>query len=189
MKRPSFFEGAFIGIIASIFGSTIFTTFSWFISSANVMQFVITLISFAYLIYLLSRSQEKLGRIIVLACWCVVTGAAWLISLPLIMFILTQISMLWLIRSLYFYSSIVPALIDLSMTAISFSVAVATVFHTSSIFLGFWCFFLIQALFVFIPVRISKNPTSQSLTNTTTDNFNKAHRSAEAALRKISSIS
>lgn len=189
MKRPSFFEGAFIGIIASIVGSTLFTTLSWMIPSATVMQLVITLIGFTYLIYLLSRSQEKVGRIVVLACWSVITAATWLISLPLVMIILTQISMLWLIRSLYFYSSIVPALIDLSITGISFTVAIATVFHTSSVFLGFWCFFLIQALFVFIPARISKKSANQPLTNIPKDSFNVAHQSAEAAIRKLSSTS
>jgi hypothetical protein len=187
MKRPSFLEGAYIGIIASIAGSTIFTALGWFMSSANVMQLVVTLMSFAYMLYLLSRSQEKLGRIVVFTTWCVITGAAWLISLPLIIFILAQISMLWLIRSLYFYSCIVSALIDFSVTVMSFTVAIGAGLHTSSLFLGFWCFFLFQALFVFIPARIAKKSAPQPFTPLRKDTFATAHRSAEAALRKLSS--
>ena len=141
------------------------------------------------MVYLLSRSQEKIGRIIVFTTWCVIATFAWVISLPLMLFILIQVSMLWLIRSLYFYSSILSALIDLGITGTSLVVAIGAGLYTNSLFLGLWCFFLTQALFVFIPARISKKSSKISLKLKREDSFSAAHHSAESALRKLSSIS
>ncbi len=188
MKRPSFFEGVVVGIIASIAGSALFATLTWLMSSTHVLELIVTAISFAYIVYLLTRSHEKIGRIVVLTVWSVIAALAWFISLPLILFVLVHITMLWLIRSLYFYSSIFPALIDLGLTGLSLAVAIWAGMHTGSLLLSLWCFFLTQALFVFIPASMARQSSTQHFTPERGDSFESAHRSAEAALRKLSSL-
>jgi len=189
MKRPNFFEGVVVGIIASIAASALFTTLIWFFNPANVLELIITAISLAYILYLLSRSQEKTGRIVTLTAWFLIATLSWMLSLPLTLFIFIHVALLWLVRSLYFYSSVVSSLIDMALTGLSLAVALWAGIHTSSLFLSIWCFFLIQALFVSIPTRMNKTSTTQSITPERTDAFESAHRSAEAALRKFSSIS
>ena len=189
MKRPNFFEGVVVGIIASIAASALFATLTLLFNPTNVLELIVTAISFAYIIYLLARSHEKTGRIVVLTAWSVIATLAWLLSLPLTLFVFVHVALMWLIRSLYFYSSILSALIDLGLTGLSLAVAIWAGIHTSSLFLSVWCFFLIQALFVAIPARMSRQSSTQCFTPEREDPFECAHRSAEAALRKFSSLS
>lgn len=188
MKRPNFMEGVLVGLIASIAGSALFVTLKWFMSYNNALELIIVGISFAYTVYLLSRSPEKTGRIVVMASWLVSAAIMWVMSLPLMLVAMIHIGMVWLIRSLYFYSSILPALIDLMLSAFSLVIAIWAGLHTSSLFLSVWCFFLTQTLFVFIP-HGGKKQSTQHPSNEQGDSFESAHRSAEAALRKLSSIS
>ncbi len=192
MKRPNFFEGVVVGIIASIAASALFTTLIWFFSSANVLAFIVTVISFAYILYLISRSPEKTGRIVVLTAWSIIATLLLLLPLPLTLLIFVHAILLWLIRSLYFYSSLLSSLIDLGLTGLSLAVALWAGIHTNSLFLSTWCFFLMQALFVVIPTRMTKQTTTQTINQTITpereDAFESAHRSAEVALRKLSTI-
>ncbi len=64
--------------------------------------------------------------------------------------------MLWLIRSLYFYDSVLSALVDLGLTGVALVTAIWAWLASNNLFLAFWCFFLVQALFVLIPRQWSK---------------------------------
>ena len=185
MKRPSFLEGVMVGATASIAGSALFATLTWLLFPANVLELIVTFISFAYIVYLLARSPEKTGRIVVLTAWSIIATLAWILSLPLPLFVLVHVALLWLIRSLYFYSSILSALIDLGLVGFGSSVAIWAGVYTGSLFLSIWCFFLIQALFVVIPTRMTRQSSIQHFHSEHEDAFECAHRSAEAALRKL----
>jgi hypothetical protein len=189
MKRPNFLEGTVVGVIASIAASALFATLVWFFNPANVLELIVTGISFGYILYLLARSNEKTGRVVVLTAWSIIATLAWMLSLPLTLFIFVHVTLLWLVRSLYFYSSLLSSLIDMGLTGLSLAVALWAGMHTSSLFLSIWCFFLIQALFVTIPARINRPTTTQFITPEREDTFESAHRSAETALRQLSTIS
>lgn len=189
MKRPSFFEGVAVGLIASIAGSALFFTLNVFLPFTSLVELIITGISFAYLIYLLARSPEKIGRLVVLSIWSVIATISWIMSLPIVVFVLVHVAMVWLVRSLYFYSSILAAMTDLGLTGLSIAVGIWAGWHTESVLLSIWCFFLTQALFVFIPSSKAKQAATQTSSSNSEDAFASAQRSAEAALRKLSSIS
>ena len=74
---------------------------------------------------------------------------------------------------------------DMGLQLLSVAAAVWALQHTGSIWLSLWSFFLMQSLFVFVPTRGSstQSTTADLLTES---GFNKAYRSAEAALRRIS---
>jgi hypothetical protein len=55
------------------------------------------------------------------------------------------------------------------------------------VFLGIWCFFLVQALFVAIPKRINRKPGAVPAGHESADRFQHAYRAAETAVRKLSS--
>jgi len=189
MKRPNFFEGVIVGVVASITASALFATLIWFFNPATVLELIVSGISFGYILYLLTRSHEKTGRIVVLTAWSVIAMLAWMLSLPLTLFIFVHVALLWLIRSLYFYSSLLSSLIDMGLTGLSLAVALWAGMHSSSLFLSIWCFFLIQALFVIIPTRMNKPATNQLITPDRKDAFESAYRSAEIALRQLSTLS
>jgi len=118
----------------------------------------------------------------------VLAGAAWFIAPPLMLYLLVHLGAIWLVRSLYFYSSVLSALADLALNGLGLAAAIWAVTRTDSVFLGIWCFFLVQALFVNIPDSMRRKAGTRESANARTDRFQHAHCVAEAAVRKLSSI-
>jgi len=188
MKRPTFLEGVGVAIAASIAGGVLFSAFGLVFAGSVASRLLIAGIGLAYVIYLLSRSDERVGRVAVLSLWLAMAGAVWLLSPSLPIYLLLHVGMLWVIRSLYFYSSVLSSLADLSVNGLSVAAAFWAAVQTGSVFMSIWCFFLTQALFAFIPAVIDPRKSSNTNSIVDEDRFEQAHREAEAALRKFSSL-
>jgi len=89
------------------------------------------------------------------------------------------------VRSLYFYSGVLPALMDLGVSTLSISATVWAISRSGSVFLATWCFFLVQALFVAIPPAIKSAQKAQRNTAADNENFERAKRNADQALRQL----
>jgi len=76
-----------------------------------------------------------------------------------------------------------PALADLGVTLLGAAFAVWAAQRADSAFLAFWCFFLVQAFHVSIPASLTRGGTTEA----PDDAFARAHRAAEAAVRRLSS--
>jgi hypothetical protein len=188
MKQPTFFEGVAVALSASLVGSVLFTALTPVFAGGGALRLLIASIGLGYVVYLLSRSRERAGRITVPAVWALAAAATWLLQPALPLYVLAHASFVWLIRSLYFYSSLLPALGDLGLTGLSLAAAVWAADHSGSLFLSIWCFFLVQALFVAIPSRLSRRRRTSQPEHEGEDRFERAHRVAETAVRKLSSI-
>ena len=110
MKRPGFFHGVIVAAVLGFFASAIVATLTPFVGPGTVVRLVIPLLGLAYLLYLLNRSAERLGRVTTLTCWTAMTAVAWWAAPPLPLYLLIHVGAVWLIRSLYFYSGVLPAL-------------------------------------------------------------------------------
>ncbi|MDH5622683.1 MAG: hypothetical protein OEY74_11430, partial [Gammaproteobacteria bacterium] len=99
------------------------------------------------------------------------------------LYLLVHVGAIWLIRSLYFYAGVVPALLDLGISALSITATVWAISRSGSVFLATWCFFLVQALFVAIPPAIKKRNVSAVINSNET--FDHAKRNADRALRQL----
>jgi hypothetical protein len=193
MNTPNFKEGLLIAFVLSFMGSVFFYGISWFVSSFNQIYFTASLLSFCYLTYLSMRSKVKTGRITALTIWMVITLSSWFMSVPISLFVLIQLAIIWMLRSLYFYSSLFSSIADLFLTAVSISAALWAGFHSGTLFLALWCLFLIQSLFVFIPAALNNKPspdlelnTSNVLSNfNSVNDFDRAYNSAKQALGKL----
>jgi len=185
MKRPGFFHGAIVAAVLGFFASAIVATLTPFVGLGTVVRLVIPLLGLAYLLYLLNRSAERLGRVTTLTCWTAMTAVAWWAAPPLPLYLLIHVGAVWLIRSLYFYSGVLPALMDLGLGALSVSAAVWAISRSSSVFLATWCFFLVQALFVAIPPAAPRKVTLKQTTPAHSRNFERAKRQADAALHQL----
>ena len=137
----------------------------------------------AYVLYAIGRSGERVGRITTLVCWLVVACGAWLAGLPLVAYVLVHLGAVWLVRSLYYYSGLMPALADLGVTLLGAAFAVSAAQRADSAWLAFWCFFLVQAFHVSIPASLTRGSAPEA----PDDAFARAHRAAEAAVRRLSS--
>jgi len=80
---------------------------------------------------------------------------------------------------------VLSSLADLALTGISLAIAIWAWLTTRSLFLGFWSFFLVQALFVLIPRKLARSHDSQTADSHSDDPFERAHRAAEMALRNL----
>lgn len=185
MKRPTFFQGAIVAAVLGFFASAVVATLTPFIGLGAVIRVAIPALGLAYLLYLFSRSKERVGRVTTISLWSALAAITWWVAPPLPLYLLIHVGAIWLVRSLYFYAGILPALMDLGLSTLSVSATVWAITRSGSVFLATWCFFLVQALFVIIPptVKGKKNAARNLVANN--DNFEQARRQADQALRQL----
>lgn len=188
MKKATFMEGVGIALIASIVVASLFTVMSSLFIGGNLFKLLVAALSFVYILYLLMRSKERVGRVSVIVIWFAVTLTSFVFISSIMLYVAIQLFMIWLMRSLYFYNSIFSALIDLAMTSMSLVVAMWALSVSGSLFLTFWSFFLVQALFVYIPKNFSSKKESESSQfshYSEDDKFEYAYHAAEVAVGKL----
>lgn len=183
MKRPSFLHGVIVAAILGFFASAVVATLTPFVGLGAVIRLVIPALALAYLFYLFSRSTERVGRVTTLSLWAALAAITWWVAPPLPLYLLIHVGAIWLVRSLYFYSGVLPALMDLGISALSVSASVWAISRSGSVFLATWCFFLVQALFVAIPLTVKRKPVTKAAIDN--DTFDKAKRNADQALRQL----
>jgi hypothetical protein len=186
MKRPTFLQGIGIAFLLSFFGAALFATFSPMLAPGLTMRLLVALLSFAYVLYLLAGSRERTGRIATMVLWALVAGVTWFATPPLPLYLIIHAGTIWLVRSLYYRSSVLPALLDLGLSGLSLVVAIGALSRSGSIFLSIWCFFLVQALFVAVPSSLKQTVNRKRADVDEDGGFQSAYRTAEAALRRIS---
>jgi len=185
MKRPTFFHGVVVAAVLGFFASAIVATLTPFVGLGAVIHLVIPALGLAYLLYLFSRSEERVGRVTTLSLWSALAAVTWWIAPPLPLYLLIHVGAIWLVRSLYFYSGVLPALMDLGVSTLSISATIWAISRSSSVFLATWCFFLVQALFVTIPPTIKSAQKAQRNAAADNEKFEHAKRNADQALRQL----
>ena len=185
MKRPGFFHGVVIAAIFGFFASALVATLTPFFGFGSVVRLIIPALGLAYLLYLISRSEARVGHVATLSLWSVLAAVSWWAAPPLPLYLLIHVAAVWLVRSLYFYSGIVPALMDLGLSALSISASVWAMTRSGSVFLAIWTFFLVQSLFVAIPPAVKGKTEPGRNTAADNENFRRARRQADAALRQL----
>ena len=184
-KRPGFLHGVIIAAVFGFFASALVATLTPFIGFGSVIRLLIPALGLAYLLYLMSRSKHRPGRVTTFALWSTLAVVSWWVAPPFPLYLLIHVAAVWLVRSLYFYSGLVPALMDLGLNALSISAAVLAITRSGSVFLATWCFFLVQALFVAIPPTLEGKKKPAHNIAADYQNFERARRQAEAVLRQL----
>ncbi len=185
MKRPTFVQGVIVAAVFAFFASAVIATLTPFVGFLSVIRFVIPALGLAYLLYLFSRCKERVGRVTTISIWSVLAVITWWVAPPLPLYLLIHVGAMWLVRSLYFHSGVLPALMDLGLSALSITAAVWAIAQSGSVFLATWCFFLVQALFVAIPPVINRKanpPRNSALEN---ESFERSRRQADQALNQL----
>jgi len=185
MKKHSFLHGVVVAAVLAFFASAVIAALTPFVGLGGVLRLVIPALALAYLLYLLGRGADRTGRITVLSLWSALALITWWFAPPLPLYLLIHVGAIWLVRSLYFYSGVLPALMDLGLSGLSVSAAVWAATRSSSVFLATWCFFLVQALFVTIPPTLKRNRQATQDTTVENETFDNARRQADQALRQL----
>lgn len=185
MKRPGFLNGVLVAAALALLASIGLTVLAPVFTLGLLYLFVIPCLGLSYILYLFSCSAERVGRVTTLGLWTLVAASAWILALPLTLYLVVHVCTIWLIRSLYFHSSIVPALMDLGLNVLSLASAIWAFMQSGSPFLAIWCFFLVQSLFILIPPVLHARIHSGVDKHAKADNFERARRRAEAAIREL----
>lgn len=185
MKAPGILSSIVFALLASLGAGIFAKLLPIFFSPATSSVLIITGLTLAYLIFLLRHAETRRGRVLVVALWLSLSIGGWLLSFSLITHILLQLSLIWIVRSLYFHTSILAALLDLVLVVMAASAGVWAMIQTDSFIAAVWCFFLAQSLFVLIP-EISGRDTRLPDSTPVVDHFQSAHRVAQEAVRKLS---
>lgn len=188
MKQPTVFEGIGVAAITSLAGAAGFSMLAFMMGSGSVFRLMIAMMALGYVVYLLLRSNERVGRVSVITIWSVVAVVNFVLTPSFLLYVVIHLVMIWLVRVLYFYHGVLPALLDLGLTGLSVMTAVWAWVATGSLLLSFWCFFLVQSLFVLIPKKLSTNSQQKYTRPESKDRFERAHHAAELAVRKLTRI-
>lgn len=183
MNRPTFLNGVGFAAALAFVTAACVALLSLYVGAGLVVLFAVPAVAFAYIVYLLVSSRERTGRITVLAAWLVLAiVTAWLAP-SLTVHVAVHLAALWLVRSLYYHSGVVLALVDLGLFGLGIAAFTWALTSSGSVFLATWCFFLIQALFTAIPNSIAGGGRTAGMTDNT--DFERARRSADEALRVL----
>lgn len=189
-RTPSLLRGIGAALALSVLGGALGFALAQLAGAAAAWRVLAPLLGLLYVLYLFRRGGRRVGRIAALAVWGLVSAAAWLALPSLPLYVTVHAAMVWLIRSLYFYAGVLPALADLGLTTFALALGGWAAARSGSAFLTLWSFFLVQAFFVFIPVSFRNGAGSFASAAAREDDgaFVRAQRSADAALRRLSSI-
>lgn len=180
-KPPSLALGVGLALALAVCGAALLAALESFGGGATALRAVVTLLGLGYVLYVLGTSGERVGRVATVTLWLAVTVAAWLAGVPLAGYVLLHVGLIWLVRSLYTYSSVLSAAADLALCALAVAFAIWAATRTGSAMLAFWSFFLTQAFHVLVPASMTK----QKERSRSDDKFLRAERAAEAALRRL----
>lgn len=190
MKPSSLIQGIFVAFGLSIVAKPLLMVLS-LLSFSMAHQLLIAGLTGVYLLYILSRRQGRVGRLTLAALSCGLLFGACFLGLSTGVALLLGVGLIWLIRSILRYASLLSALADALLCAVSLGCATVIAMLTGSVALTVWGFFLTQALWVFIPPRFAFLARRQGMAaiedarHSCPDRFNRSYHAAEAAIRSI----
>jgi hypothetical protein len=170
----------------SLAGGAVASSLMLVVDTGVTVRAAVAGLGLAYVLYRLHGSRDRTGRVVVVAGWGAIAAAAWLFDAPLSIYLGVHAAMIWLIRSLYAYTDLRAAALDLGLSALALAFAIWAALRSESFFLAAWCFFLIQALHVAIPASMAHRGSAPApARGGRADVFAGAHQAAEHALRRI----
>lgn len=184
MRRPTLIQG--IGIAVLLTGLAIAAGFFFNAVFGGYFAAKATLaVTFtAYLTYLIGRGRTRAGRITLTFLCLLLLGWGLLAGTTLASMAAGGAALIWLVRSLTFYSSLIAAGADAFLGVLALGAGAWAFSVSGSTVAGAWCFFLVQALHAFIPSRFGPRDLKQAQ-DVSGDRFSRAHGAAEAAIEAL----
>lgn len=185
MKFPGIIDGVVVAVIIAVGAGIATLALGGYSTLGELLKLVLPWATLVYLVYLFKRSDARIGRVVAIAAWGVVSLACWLFDLHLSQQALAQAGIVWLVRSLYFHNSMLAALLDLGLIGSGLLAGAWALINTGSAAAALWSFFLLQALFCWIPAFVPRR-VEDRFDSGENASFRSAHRVAIDAVRKLS---
>ena len=189
LKMPSFLHGVAIALASAVVGSVTMFTLAGVLAGPLLLRLIVAALGLGYVLYTLLSTGVRVGKVSALLVWSGFTAVTLLLDAPLFAHLCTQVGLIWLLRALCVHRSVLPALVDLVLCTSSVAVAVWAAERTGSVFMAIWCLLLVQAAYVAIPRRASSLQRAEMSFRNPDERFVRAHRNAQAAVRRLSNAS
>lgn len=186
MKMPAILDGITVAAVISLGAGTASLLLGGFIIYGLLSELLLYAATLTYLLYLLRRSRARVGRVLVIAGWASASLGCWFFDIALLQQVLIQAGIIWLVRSLYFHGSLFSAVLDFGLVSAGLAAAAWALLNTGSTVAALWSFFLVQALFCWLPQLARAQGDDVAADRTGASQFQSAHRIAMAAVRKLS---
>jgi hypothetical protein len=186
MNKLTILDGVTVAMVISLAAAAASLLLGGLIVYGLMFELLLYGATLAYLLYLLKRSQARVGRLLVIAVWAITCLTCWFFDAPLLGQVLIQAGMIWLVRSLYFHGSLFSALLDFGLVSSGLAASAWAMLNTGSLAAALWSFFLVQAFFSWLPQLGQEQPRNDLRGSNDPSQFQSAHRVAEAAVRKLS---
>jgi len=178
MNAAVFWRGVALAVALSLSAIAAMFVFAPLFGTGNALRLIVLAVTSACLLDQLLRPGPIAGRVVSLAGWTLLAAGLLLINPPLVMWLVLPAAALWLQRCLVTDQGVLRALLDGAISLVAVGVAWAALRHSGSIAVALWCWLLLQAL--------AQSLTSSRPIAMPADRFSTAQRSAEAALRQLS---
>jgi hypothetical protein len=188
LRKPTFLGEAAAGFVISVVAAVVALSLSFVLPAGVVARLVVAALGLTLVLRAMARSSEKTGRIVTVAVWLAAAAGIWLIGASLVTTVVVHVALVWLVRSLFAYSRLVEAALDLGLTLLALSFAVFAAVRTDSVFLAAWSFLLLQALHVAIPglaLRMTSRAAREGPCSDPNRGFADAFKAADEALQRI----
>ena len=185
MKAPGIIDGVIVALLISLGAGAAGLVMRGFVDHATVFNLVLLWSALVYLVYLLKRSNARVGRVVVISGWALTSLACWFFDVALFEQVLIQAGIIWLVRSLYFHGSLFAAALDFGLVSVGLAAAAWAIVNTGSLAGALWSFFLAQSLFSWIPDLARKQSGDAWRDRQDSTSFQSAHRVALDAVRKL----
>jgi hypothetical protein len=187
MKKPTLLDGVTLAMVISLAAAAASLLLGGLIVYGLMFELLLYGATLAYLLYLLKRSNARIGRLLVISVWATISFSCWFFDVALLQQILIQAGLVWLVRSLYFHGSLFSAALDFGLVSVGLAASAWAMVNTGSLAAALWSFFLVQALFCCLP-QLAGMQSAAADQSTEPSTFQTAHRVAEDAVRKLSQI-
>lgn len=184
MKKITLVEGIGVAVLAVLISLAAGFVIRYFFGWDTVFKTNASLLTIAYLVYLIRKSRFRAGKVALsIGCPVILLAAVYFFKTAegLLAF---ETGMVWIVRTILHHSGVLAASADLVLCLISSALAGWAFTAVDSMTAGVWCYFLAQSLWVLIPGSpASKRHAPEKGTDRC--RFNRAYESAEEALRML----
>ncbi len=184
MKKNGIIDGLVLAAVIAIAAGAANLLFGGIFGYGFLFNLILLAATLTYLLFLLKRSGTRVGRVVLLSTWILASLAGWFFGLALFEQVLIQAGFIWLTRSLYYHNSLFSAALDFGLVSAGLAAGAWAMINTGSIAAALWSFFLVQALFCWIP-ELARKQAGEELPSARAS-FQNAQRVAADAVRKLS---
>ena len=184
MKKPGIIDGLILAAGIGIGAGAVNLVFGGLLGYGSLFNLLLLAATLTYLLFLLKRSDSRVGRVVLVSVWAMASLACWLFGLMLFEQVLIQAGFIWLTRSLYYHDSLFSAALDFGLVSAGIAAGAWAMINSGSVGAALWFFFLIQSLFCLIP-ELARKQAGTDLPSPARASFQSAQRAATEAVRKL----